>query len=126
MKGRWRQAQLSARTAHEALRLGDTVSCASRAYYAMFDAARAALAAIDPELPIAKTHATILRRFSRHVVVERGLDEKHARALRSAFGVRQVADYDVDPPRPEHAARMLDEMSEFIAAIQAMFAEHLD
>lgn len=91
----------------------------------MFDAARAALTVIDPEFASAKTHTTILGRFSKHVVKERGLDAKHARALRAAFDVRQVADYDSDPPRPEQAAETLESMDDFIAAIGAMFADAL-
>ena len=120
-----KQALLSARTAHEALRLGDTVSSSSRAYYAMFDAARAALAALDPDLAAAKTHATVIRRFSKHLIKERGLDAKHARALRTAFDVRQVADYDADPPKLETVATALRDMDEFIAAVCEMFPDVL-
>ena len=123
MRRHLQQAQLSARTAHEALRLGDTVSSSSRAYYAMFDAARASPAALDPELAAAKTHATVIRRFSKHLIKERGLDAKHARALRTAFDVRQVADYDADPPKPEMVAAALREMDAFIVAECEMFPD---
>ena len=100
MRDYWRQAQRSARTAHLALQSGDRISALSRAYYAMFDAARAALANVDPEFAAAKTHTTILRRFSNHVVKECGVDRKYSRMLRKAFEIRQITEYDSDPPLP--------------------------
>ena len=39
----------------------------SLAYYAMFDAASAALCAIDAPLGNAKTHRTMISRFSKHI-----------------------------------------------------------
>lgn len=126
MRDYWKQARLSAQTAHEAMRIGDTISALSRAYYAMFDAARAALVVVDPDLIATKKHGTILRRFSKHVVKERGLDPKFANAIRKAYEVRQVAEYDSDPPPGDKTSESLQRMDEFIAAIGAMFPDELN
>ena len=123
MKDYRRQAKLSARTAHLALEAGDVVSALSRAYYAMFDGARAMLAVTDPEFASAKTHATVLRRFSKHIVKEGGFDRKYSRMLRKAFEIRQLSDYDADPPAAGQAAEILQMMDDFIAAVEAKLAD---
>lgn len=125
MRNHWRQSHLSARTAHQALASGDTISAISRAYYAMFDATRAALAIIEPELAVAKTHSTILTRFSKHIIKERGLDRKYSRMLRSTFELRTLTEYDEDPPTAERASENLQKMDQFIAAVGQLFPDEL-
>lgn len=111
----WHSARLSARTALEA---GDLGSAVSRAYYAMFDVARAVLSKIDPELTDAKTHATIPRRFSEHVVRTLGLDRELAHSLRRAFETRLQVEYDVQVSiSVDGATRLVDDMEKFVAAL---------
>ena len=75
----WEKARRAAKTARANLEMGDVNAAANRAYYAMFDVARAVLMEIDPQLARAKRHATILNRFSQHMVRERGLDPELGR-----------------------------------------------
>jgi uncharacterized protein (UPF0332 family) len=53
----------------------------NRAYYAMFGAARAALASVRVSLAQSKKHATIFRRFERHLVQERGFSAQLGRSF---------------------------------------------
>ncbi|MDE2289792.1 MAG: HEPN domain-containing protein [Burkholderiales bacterium] len=61
------RACLSARAL---LDLGDVDGACNRAYYAMFDAARAALLASNApvKLDIGKTHKGVLNAFSEHLI----------------------------------------------------------
>ena len=69
-----------------------TAAC-NRAYYAMFNAARALLiqSGIKPER--AKTHATVLRLFSLKFVKDGPFDAALGHALREAARVRNQGDY---------------------------------
>ena len=75
------RAETAARAARLLLDQGDYVGAVSRAYYAMFDLARAQLRDIDPKLAAAKTHTSIIARFSKHLVQERGLPREIGRTL---------------------------------------------
>jgi uncharacterized protein (UPF0332 family) len=87
------RALASARSARMLLDAGDYNSAISRAYYAMFDLARAELFSIDPALLEAKTHAAIIRRFSKHCVEQRGRPRELGQALRRVFDARQDTEY---------------------------------
>ena len=115
------RARVAVKDARILLEAGSPQGAISRAYYSMFHAARAALRAIDPELNRAKTHATVLRRFSRHVIVEQRQAAELGRQLRTAFELRQFADYDgpdVSMAQAriavENAETFLDELIVFI------------
>lgn len=120
MREIWRKAKSAAEEARILLDAGRPDGAVSRAYYAMFDAARVALALSSPELADAKTHATILRRFSRHLVVTGKLDVTHGRALRRAFELRLLADYDA-PSIPLAVARtIVDDADRLLDAISVL------
>lgn len=97
----------------------DAEGAINRAYYAMFDAARAALDVVDPELAMAKTHNTILRRFNMYIVMQQGLDRALGRALRMAEKSRLVADYDREPASMEEAGAVLEDMDAMLSAVEA-------
>ena len=88
MTGLMSRSQSALTEARVLLNAGLSNGAVSRAYYAMFFAARAALKSIDPDLEQAKTHATLLRRFSRHVIKEHGADAKLSSMIRKAFDLR--------------------------------------
>lgn len=81
------------------LEAGDADGACNRAYYAMFDAARAALftsgAAIRPE--IAKTHNGLISAFSLHLVKTGRVSVDLGKALNKAEELRLIADYKGDP-----------------------------
>jgi uncharacterized protein (UPF0332 family) len=65
-----RKADSSAAAAEALLDLGHTDDAVDRAYYAMFNAARAALLACGYDVEIHKTHKGIINAFSHRLVKE--------------------------------------------------------
>lgn len=93
----------------------------SRAYYAMFNCARAMLLAKGIRREDAKTHKTVLRLFSREYVQEGDFDPELARALRRAADARHVADYEGGVIK-EDAAQVMETLEAFISAAEAVLA----
>jgi uncharacterized protein (UPF0332 family) len=79
MNALWEKATSDAAAAEMLVAAGYTNAAVNRAYYAMLNAAKVALAALDPKLAKAKTHASIIRRFGKHMVEERGFDRSLGR-----------------------------------------------
>lgn len=119
----WFKAIRAARTARAALAMGDTDGAVSRAYYAMFDAAKAALESIDPTLAEAKSQDAIIARFGEYVVLGRGLDRDLGRALNSGQDLRHVADYDRTPVSLEEATQTIDRMERLLSAVAELMGE---
>ena len=113
----WDDVTTAARSARALLELGDTRGAANRAYYAMFDAARAALEKIDPNLLKAKTHQGILRNFSKYVIRDQGADQELSRALRQALAVRIESDYEGQRLNREQVTSLLISMDTFVKAV---------
>jgi len=114
----WKKAVKAARSARTLLATGDADGAINRAYYAMFTAARVALAAIDPDLAATKSHATVIRRFGKHLVKERGLDVAFGRLFARTDNVRRIADYEAEEITQAEAKGVLDEMDRFLAAVE--------
>lgn len=105
------------------LRAGDADGACSRAYYAMFDAAHAALFALGGEeltAPI-KTHNGLIALFGQRIVLAGHVGAEHGEALNKAQRFRQIADYSGDPVPLENAAWAVDQAEALIAAIKAKF-----
>ena len=119
----WAKAVKAAGTARAALAMGDTDGAVSRGYYAMFDAAKAALESIDASLAQAKSHDTIIARFGEHVVLRRGLDRDLGRALNSGQDLRQAADYDRMPVSIEEATQTIERMERLLSAVAGLLGE---
>ncbi len=119
----WVKAVRAAGTARAALQMGDTDGAVSRAYYAMFDAAKAALESIDAALIDAKSHDVIIARFGQHVVLGQGLDRDLGRALNSGQDLRNVADYDRKPDSQEEASQMIERMERLLSAVAGLLNE---
>lgn len=113
----WSRARGADRSARLLLEAGDAEGAINRAYYAMFDVARAVLSDIDPELADAKKHQTVIRRFSEKLVRERGLDPEIGKDLRKAFDARLLADYGVGEIGLERATQVVETMERFLAAL---------
>jgi uncharacterized protein (UPF0332 family) len=71
---------------------GELEDAASRAYYAMFYAAKTILFIKGVD---AKTHTGTIALFGEHIIKKRILDEDYADMLRKAFDLRQKSDYEV-------------------------------
>lgn len=105
------------------LDLGDVDGAANRAYYAMFDAARAALlvsgAPMEPD--IGRTHSGLIGAFGNHLVKNGPVSKNMGWLLNRAHEIRQAADYNGDSVEPADAREMVDQAEAFIAAMRAEF-----
>ena len=86
-------------SAHKLLQDNDSDGACNRAYYAMFDAARAALLASKALVPpeIAKTHSGLIAAFSLHLVKPGLFPIELGKSFNKAEDLRLVADYKGDP-----------------------------
>lgn len=118
-----RKAQAALMGAQLLLDAGDTDGACSRAYYAMFDAAHAALFAIgieQPDAPI-KTHNGLIAKFGQHLVLEHHLAATYGEALNAVQRFRQLADYTGDPISLSDAQWSVAQASAFVKAISDKF-----
>jgi uncharacterized protein (UPF0332 family) len=113
------KARTTVHSARLLLDAGDTNGAVNRAYYAMFYAARAALGAVDGTLLKTKSHATIIRRFGKHIVEERGFDRSLGRMFSQTEDIRIGADYDDGSVSKAAARRALEAAERFVAGVEA-------
>lgn len=111
------KAVQAAASAKVLLDTGDADGASNRAYYAMFDAARAALLASGHE--VGKTHKGVLNAFSEHLVKNGPFPKEMGRLLKQAETRRYVADYDGDPVELSDASEMVAQAKVFIEAMQS-------
>lgn len=107
------QAATSARVL---LNTGDTDGACNRAYYSMFDAARAALLASGHD--VGKTHKGVLNAFSDRLVKNGPFAKEMGRLLKQAETFRYVADYEGAAVETSDARTMVEQAEEFIAAMR--------
>ena len=105
---------------------GDVDGACNRAYYAMIDAARAALLSVNAPVPseIARTHSGLITAFSLHLVKPGLVAVEHGRSLNKVEDLRLIADYKGDPVTLENAAWALEQSENFLLAIQALIRQH--
>lgn len=111
------KAVQAAASARVLLETGDADGACNRAYYAMFDAARAALLARG--CSVGKTHRGILNAFSDRLVKDGPLPKEVGRLLKRAETIRYVADYQGDPVGLADAREMVEQADAFVAAVGA-------
>jgi uncharacterized protein (UPF0332 family) len=100
----------------------DPDGACNRAYYAMFEAARAALLAAEGvELDEIRTHNGLIRAFSLRLVKPGHIAIESGRSLNKVEELRLLADYKGDPISLEDAARAVDQAQIFLQEIQATF-----
>ena len=113
----------AAASAKVLLDTGDADGACDRAYYAMYDAARAALLAsgspVEPE--IAKTHTGLISAFSLHLVKAGRVSVELGKTLNKAEELRLVADYKGDAVEKEDAAWAVSQAQTFVQAMQITF-----
>lgn len=105
------------------LGLDDIDGACNRAYYAMFDAARAALlvsgAPVQPD--IGKTHGGLIAAFGLHLVKNGPIPKELGRILKRAEEIRLVADYKGDSVEFDDARAMVEQAETFVDAMRAEF-----
>ena len=114
------QAMASARLL---LERGDVDGACNRAYYAMFDAAQAALLMSGVPAPdaIGKTHRGLINTFSAYLVKDGPVSKELGRQLKRAEEIRLVADYNGESVTQADAAELVLHAEEFVHAMQILF-----
>lgn len=117
------KAMQAAASARVLLDSGDADGACNRAYYAMFDAARAALLASGApvEAEIARTHGGLISAFSLYLVKTGRVPMELGRALNRTEELRLIADYKGDPIENEDAAWAVRQAAEFVQTMRETF-----
>ena len=116
------KAERAAMSAKILLDAGDLEGACDRAYYAMFNAARAALIASGSQVQedVARTHNGLISAFSLHLVKTGRIPLEYGRTLNKVEDLRVIADYKGDPIDLEKAEWAVVQAHEFIQAIRAL------
>jgi uncharacterized protein (UPF0332 family) len=89
----WHKAQRALESALVLSREGYRDDAISRAYYAIFHAAKTALQVKDVE---ANTHAAVRALFGLHLIKTKEIERAWSKSLATALDVRLSADYDAE------------------------------
>jgi uncharacterized protein (UPF0332 family) len=111
-----REAAEEARLLFEARHFG---GACSRAYYAMFNMARALLLERGHPIAKTKTHKSVLQQFSLEFVKSGPFDQDDGRALRRAADARHLADYE-GGVAAEEAGQVMAALEKFIRKAELM------
>jgi len=116
------KAQKALASARLLLGAGDTDGATNRAYYAMFDAAIAALswASADTGQSAPKTHSGLIASFGQNLVKTGRVPAEFGRALNRVQELRLAADYVAEPVTVDKAQWAIREAEGFVAAIAAL------
>ena len=118
------KSRQSLATATVLLRDGFTESAISRAYYAAFYLAQAALATRD----ISRSkHSGVIAAFGEHLTKKGLLPESLHRTLLNLYESRVTSDYSVEAsPSPEEAKEAVEAAAEFIKTIETYLRHWLE
>ena len=116
------KAQRALGSAKLLLDSGDVDGACNRAYYAMFDAARAALLVIEAPVPaeVARTHNGLITAFSLHLVKPGLIAVEQGRSLNKVEDLRLIADYRDAPVSLENATWALQQAVDFLESIRLL------
>lgn len=93
----------------------------SRAYYAMYYAAKAALESIGVET---RSHTGVINQFGLHFITKGQLDSQYGSMLTQAFQARHSSDYDVQVnTRPVVAKSVVANAEQFVAKIKELLGK---
>jgi uncharacterized protein (UPF0332 family) len=101
---------------------GDFDGACNRAYYAMFDAARAALliAVGDDSVFSIKTHSGLISAFSLRLVKSGKVSIELGKSLNKVEDLRLIADYKGDPVAAEQAQWAVDQATIFVQVLKEL------
>jgi uncharacterized protein (UPF0332 family) len=102
------------------LKSGDFDGACNRAYYAMFDAARAVLLVTGAvgDLSIIKTHNGLISTFSLHLVKTGLVSIELGKAINKVEDLRLLADFKGDEVEIDKAQWALKQAQEFVEAMR--------
>jgi len=118
------KAQTAAASARILLNAGDVDGACNRAYYAMFDAARAALLAygIDESTVNTKTHSGLISKFSLELVKSGQVSVELGKSLNKVEDLRLMADYKGDSILEEDANWAVNQADIFVETLLTTFS----
>ena len=101
---------------------GDTDGATNRAYYAMFDAATAALVwkGIVTAQTLPKTHSGLISSFGLHLIQTGQLPPQLGRSFNHSHEFRLTADYLAEPVPLEKAQLAIEEATAFVRTIREL------
>jgi len=117
------KAETACASARILLEHGDTDGATNRAYYAMFDAARAALLASGApvDLETIRSHSGLIGAFGNFLVKNGPVSKDIGRLLSRTLNVRFMADYAGISVEPSVAKDIVVQAETFIAALRIEF-----
>ena len=117
------KAEKACSSARMLLDHGDSDGATNRAYYAMFDAARASLLASGAPVDLEKirTHSGLIGAFGKFLVENGPVAKDMGRLLNSAREARMAADYDGVHVDPEDARNIVKHAETFVVAMRTEF-----
>lgn len=120
-----RKAQRALEAARLLLANDDTEGACNRAYYAMFDAAHAALWATGVQQvgDVVKTHGGLASVFGQEFVKTGMVGVEQGRALGHVHKARLLADYTADPPAVDDAREAIALAELFVEAMTSLTAK---
>jgi uncharacterized protein (UPF0332 family) len=121
MSDLWTSALKAASDAHFLLEAGRCETACNRAYYAMFNVARALLLEL-PDQPARKikTHASVIRSFSLAFIRNGPFDLKFGEVLRQSRNLRALVDYEGEAMTEDDAKDIIEAMDQFIAIAESL------
>ena len=111
------KAAQAAESARALLERGDADGACNRAYYAMFDAARAALLAVGHD--VGKTHRGVLNAFNDRLVKDGPMHKEAGRLLKHAEAFRYVADYSDNAVDLTDASELVRQAEAFVTTVRS-------
>lgn len=117
------KADRACASARVLLELGDVDGASDRAYYAMFDAARAALLASGRSLAAdpGRSHSGLIGAFGRLLVRDGPISREMGRLLNRAHEIRLIAAYAGDSVELSDATELVKEAQTFVSVIRDAF-----
>lgn len=116
------KAKRAVESAQMLMEAGDTDGACNRAYYAMFDAARAALLGTGSVAAVedTRTHSGLIAFFSLHLVKTGRVSIDLGKALNRVEELRRIADYRGDAVELTDATWAVAQATAFVEAMQSM------
>lgn len=106
--------------AQRLIELGHADAATSRAYYAAFYAAKAALESLGTDK---STHSAVVSSFGQLVVKQGGGNPAAGRALNRLYDSRIRADYTLDPMSETEARSAFDRAKTVVDAVESWLAD---
>ncbi len=117
------KAERALRAARLLIEAGEIEGACNRAYYAMYDAAHAALLAENKaDFKITKSHSGLIAAFGLHIVSPNKISRDLGRSFNEVEQLRLLADYTGEEITSEQVYSAVKKAETFVAAISRMLS----